>query len=1444
MTNPISAKQKSVLAALAKHPEYLSDVKELRGDQNGLLIFFFPPVETEGEKTAWESTVSQLAKAHPVLKASGIGAVGVVPPITDLDYFKKNSIPFPLVQFENEGKLAANLWKAVRSNEKSSHRRVAFLLTPDPANAMKWPDYNPDALDQLVLDHLLEKQLLMHKPDQHGFLLFFHPGETPKKKQSKDKSAPDWLPAVLDLAAAYPLLDDQKIAVAGVVPALSEEDFFEKFNIPFPLAQFDEGDAVPAALWRLAHGQSKSEAMKPFSRFAVLQTTRSSDQERQGLVLREEFPDYRPDSLERDILALLEKKNLVVFSQDSSYVRFVEQLHLSDRRKKAVEEGEETLNRVQNAGANQVRAYRTLMSGGGHHRRAIGLAFSGGGIRAATFNLGILQALGKLRLLPWVDYVSSVSGGGFTAAALVSLLSRRTTSRRYFFNTQWEQFPFNPEIEAFKPDIDLDGDPDRREDRNFRDVSYKKGHNTQLSYMLKHGNYLIPRLGLATRDLLRGVGSLLPGILFTVFLFVVAMFGLASLHYFTANLITPVVLQDIDTTRLAPAAEPDRNSVTLEIGLDGQTATVELPLKADQAAGQPGAGQDPFTLYGLLFGRYTSTPPILGRDSVNEGRNAAQFPWWIYMTVFLAGAVTPYFAYRFLAATYSYPRTRKKTQKTPAQFARRPGEKKDVFYPRPRRLLATLWPALILSIAALVLTLFQPGIDGPGVLVYPAAILIAGFLIVQLLRGVPKNGTVPLNRGNIWLYAVFLLVFGAELAFPWIGQLLNLKPDANLVWIWPLLAIVIFSVLVSGIQRTDVDSNRWGRHGFDRWEWYDPFALRAISGFHFGILLITLAVVQAVFAGRLITEVLWIWQPAVFFAGSLAFLTLFRLLIPGENITWGSARFRTVIWALIGINVYAVLGALLFALLILPHIFAVGGADATSPAVPLGTAILSGLWAAFLAQFSGKETTGESSLKKLLALPGSIRNFVLGLLVVVLWVSMIFLFESWLDRFISNPIQALGMALVSAALFIVFGALQNYNHLSPHYFYGDRIADVFLKTRVEQADGRVATVRDYSTNDLKEISHAESSAPYHLVVTAVNLAGSGHQQDRDRKSRHFLFTKKFIGSDVTGYALSDVYRGGKTKYGSTIALSGAAASPGLGTFTFFAQAFMMTLLNIRLGEWWVNPKEYRRISGTSETYTRLSEFENRAFWPLYLMDEALAKTSERRRLVNITDGGHTRDNGGLYPLFERRCKVIIAGDASHDPEGVCHDLFSVLHYVRVDLDIKVDIDISRLQPAAESKNGKIQGMSDMHCAIGRIEYPPIYRADGSVKHPAETGWLIYFKPAISKRMPAEVLQFWQTNKEMFPHPSTADQFFSERQFESQRRLGEESVLQSLEILLEAYGQPKTRLQDKNKVKSSFLLHALKSDALDFDLLKKQPALLDEIMQDWMETLSPAGNGGA
>ena len=58
----------------------------------------------------------------------------------------------------------------------------------------------------------------------------------------------------------------------------------------------------------------------------------------------------------------------------------------------------------------------------------MGLALSGGGIRSATFNLGLLQALCNNDMLEKVDYLSTVSGGGYIGTCMTTLLNSPSES--------------------------------------------------------------------------------------------------------------------------------------------------------------------------------------------------------------------------------------------------------------------------------------------------------------------------------------------------------------------------------------------------------------------------------------------------------------------------------------------------------------------------------------------------------------------------------------------------------------------------------------------------------------------------------------------------------------------------------------------------------------------------------------------------------------------------------------------------------------------------------------------------------------------------------------------------------------------------------------------------------------------------------------------------------
>jgi len=63
----------------------------------------------------------------------------------------------------------------------------------------------------------------------------------------------------------------------------------------------------------------------------------------------------------------------------------------------------------------------------------VGLTLSGGGIRSASFNLGLLQAFYQHGLLRFVDYMSTVSGGGYIGAYLSSQVSKLASANKDFY---------------------------------------------------------------------------------------------------------------------------------------------------------------------------------------------------------------------------------------------------------------------------------------------------------------------------------------------------------------------------------------------------------------------------------------------------------------------------------------------------------------------------------------------------------------------------------------------------------------------------------------------------------------------------------------------------------------------------------------------------------------------------------------------------------------------------------------------------------------------------------------------------------------------------------------------------------------------------------------------------------------------------------------------------
>src|SRR5215213_944434 len=81
--------------------------------------------------------------------------------------------------------------------------------------------------------------------------------------------------------------------------------------------------------------------------------------------------------------------------------------------------------KVNEVEAKEIQSRRVFYQPGekGEAVDAVGLSVSGGGIRSATFALGVIQQLAREGILYQVDYLSTVSGGGYLGAFISSFLN-------------------------------------------------------------------------------------------------------------------------------------------------------------------------------------------------------------------------------------------------------------------------------------------------------------------------------------------------------------------------------------------------------------------------------------------------------------------------------------------------------------------------------------------------------------------------------------------------------------------------------------------------------------------------------------------------------------------------------------------------------------------------------------------------------------------------------------------------------------------------------------------------------------------------------------------------------------------------------------------------------------------------------------------------------------
>jgi predicted acylesterase/phospholipase RssA len=371
----------------------------------------------------------------------------------------------------------------------------------------------------------------------------------------------------------------------------------------------------------------------------------------------------------------------------------------------------------------------------------------------------------------------------------------------------------------------------------------------------------------------------------------------------------------------------------------------------------------------------------------------------------------------------------------------------------------------------------------------------------------------------------------------------------------------------------------------------------------------------------------------------------------------------------------------------------------------------------------------------------SFRVFAVAIAGVV--VALLITHGLWLleKQFHGRPELYIGLAVLAVGLGFI-----NINRVSMLNLYRDRLADCYIIRR----DGEPIV-----TNDDLQLKAILSSAngPYQLVNATLNLSGSKDLSLRGRMAAPFVFSKFYCGSPRLGYRASADYDGGHFELATAMAISGAAVSPQSGSSTRPGIAVLLSLLNLRLGQWVLNPQEATGWPGV--------------WWSAYFAKELFSLADENDKYVLVSDGGHF-DNTGIYPLLERRCRTIIAVDASCDERRQFDDFAALIRKARIDFGITIDLDLRPLH-----------GDPMTHRAMrGHAAGSVLYPARGN--DPGGVGQILYLKPTLDvAESETEDLREYMHVHPAFPHEPTTDQFFEEAQFESYRALGYAIAKQAL-----------------------------------------------------------------
>ena len=915
----------------------------------------------------------------------------------------------------------------------------------------------------------------------------------------------------------------------------------------------------------------------------------------------------------------------------------------------------------------------------------VGLAFSGGGIRSATFNLGVLQGLQELDLLRQIDFISTVSGGGFIGAWLIANVAR---TRHWLGRlTSWDE---------------------------------------SIAHLRRYSSYLSPKTGVLSADTWTMFASWARNA------FLIQLTGVAWLLV--------LLLAAFSVQYIFQAA-----------GASGLVIHGSVPL-----SGAFAGGLTVVLLVTLLYNLWDDR-------AVSGSPSALDVPWLRKLSVWIwrLGSEAPRPALglfsRCLRAILRFFGVPHKRIQKGAAWARKGGQAAQAKWVRrlavcPAGIGSFLLASLLWADATHRSSLWRKFND---------AYTYSGILSAA------KTPWAPL------IILVFLALF--LIAFFTLSHLRNLIVQSKLQ---------IRNLTERLRVNPDDDASR---EELERFEFY-RFRNRVLRVWHSAwisaicvlVLYLELCGILDVFvgwAGKPQAE--WNWFAYVF--GPPAVLAAFTVTVvifigfcgrnSNESVREWWTRYGTWL-AIYGIVYLLITGAAVFGPFLTLHLMhltgSVKGTIKWGSIISWIGTVAGGLFAGKSSKTGGEKSGGtKSQVLEILANVGGLL-FIVGAVLIVATLLYILLVNISTDCIKCTSVddywRNLGevtTGLMLGALFLVafcgylFSLFFEINIFGLNQFYRSRLARCYLgATRWAPGFRKPQPFIKFDGEDDMRLSALsdEFRGPFPILNCALNLAGSSDLSLHTRHSASFSLTPLRCGADrpLVGYAPTRSTAGsfaGGVMLGQAVAISGAAASPNMGYNTSPLVAFLLTMFNVRLGWWFPNPRGPRwKKPGLG-------------FSLYYLVKELFGIADDNNYFLSVSDGGHF-ENLGIYELVRRRCKVIIAADAECDEQLQFGSLGNVVRICETDFGAKIKIDVGSIRLQAG-------GLSLAHCSVGTINY-----SNGSI------GYLIYLKSSISGDEPVGIAQYRSIHPS-FPHQTTADQFFSEDQFESYRQLGLHVVRQSM-----------------------------------------------------------------